>query len=261
MNLSKTTKKTLEKIKEAEKDGRFHEHIDKNVCTSYFKIDETFSYTYRLNKKIAYFFLKNMIVKPYEFIANHFWLKTKIIGKSNLDGISTGAIITCNHINKLDSLVIGYALRKRKIHFTTLESNNMKCRLGSYMRAYGIFPIPEKKSMLKKFQDQLEIYLRQGDWVNFFPEAAEWWCYEKPRPYEIGAFHFAAKFMVPIVPLFITFKKTGKMTKEGIENREFFLHILRPIYPKHSLSLKENKEYLKKQNEEAVWNCYQAFYK
>lgn len=261
MNLSMTTKENLKRIELAEQEGKYNEHVDVSPCLEYYKIDEAYSYQYRWNQKIAYFFLKLCIVKPYAFIANHFWLKTKVIGKANLNGISGGGIVTCNHVNKLDSIALGYALRKKKVHYTTAEFNNMKCRLGSYMRAYGIFPIPERTSMMKKFQGQLKAYLEKKEWVTFFPESSEWWCYEKPRPYQSGAFHFAAKFMVPIIPIFITFKKTGKMSKEGIEKREFILHILRPIYPKRLLSLKENKEYLKNKNEELVWNCYKSFYK
>lgn len=261
MNLSETTKEVLRKIELAEKEGRLNDHLDDSPCLEYYEINEEYSYSLSLSKKILYTILRIFLIKPYTFIANHFWLKTKVIGRSNLNGIKSGAIVTCNHVNKLDSIAIGAALKKKNIHYTTAEFNNMKCRLGTYMRAYGIFPIPSRSSMMKKFQNQLEDYLKEEHWVSFFPECSEWWCYEKPRPYQMGAFHYAAKFMVPILPVFITFKKTGKFTKEGIEKREFFVHILRPIYPDSKLSLKENKEVLKMKNEEVVWNCYHRFYK
>ncbi|MDE6660644.1 MAG: 1-acyl-sn-glycerol-3-phosphate acyltransferase, partial [Anaeroplasmataceae bacterium] len=256
MNLSETTKDVLKRIEKAEREGRFNDHLDDSPCLGYYEIDEDFSYSVSLSKKILYTCLRAFPIKPYTFIANHFWLKTKVVGKSNLKGIKSGAIVTSNHVNKLDSVAIGYALRKHKLHFTAAEFNNMKCRLGTYMRAYGIFPIPSKQSMMKKFQQQLEHYLKQNELVTFFPESSEWWCYEKPRPYQMGAFHYAAKYMVPILPIFITFKKTGKLNKEGIEKRIFIVHILKPIYPKSNLSLKENKEELKKKNEVAVWSCY-----
>ncbi|MDE6656811.1 MAG: 1-acyl-sn-glycerol-3-phosphate acyltransferase, partial [Anaeroplasmataceae bacterium] len=121
----------------------------------------SFTYHKKWYKKIVYFFIRQILIKPYCFIANHFWLKTKVVGRSNLKGITGGAIITCNHVNKLDSVALGYALKKKKMHYTTAEFNNLKCRLGSYMRAYGIFPIPSKQSRMKKFQDQLEQYFRK----------------------------------------------------------------------------------------------------
>lgn len=260
MNLSQTTKDVLEKIKQAEAEGRLNDHIDEAVYEKYIPVDENFSYEKRWYYKFFYSIIKKGIIFPYSFIANHFWLKTRVIGKSNLNGISTGAIITSNHVNKLDSLAIAYAIKKKRIHYTVAEFNNMDCKLGSYMRAFGIMPIPSKISMLPKFDQQLQKYLERGDWINFFPECSEWWCYEKPRPYQIGAFHYAAKYNVPIIPLFITFQKTSKLNEEGIAQRKFIVHILKPIYPNMFLSFKNRKNDLRKRNEEVVWNCYKKYY-
>ncbi|MDE7263971.1 MAG: 1-acyl-sn-glycerol-3-phosphate acyltransferase [Anaeroplasmataceae bacterium] len=260
MRLYQTTKEVLNQIKIAEQEGRLNDHIDDVYCMEYNEIDENFSYHKKWYKRGIYLFLRISIVKPYTFIANHFWLKTKVVGRTNVDGLYGGAILTCNHVNKLDSLAIGYALKGKKIHYTTAEFNNLKCRLGSYMRAYGIMPIPTRTSQMKKFQEELEKKLKKKEWVSFFPESAEWWCYEKPRPYQSGAFHYAAKFNVPIVPLFITFHKTAKVDKQGIEQRQFILHILKPIYPDPLKSIKDNKEMMKKKNEEAIWKCYSEFY-
>lgn len=260
MNLSETTKEVLDKQNQAEKEGRWNDHIDPVYHTNYIPIDQAFSYEKTWYQKIGYFFLKNALITPYAFIANHRWLKTEVIGRSNLNGISGPAIITSNHVNKLDSLAIGYALGKKNIHYTVAEFNNMKCRLGSYMRAYGIMPIPTKASMMSTFETQLKKYLDQGDWITFFPECSEWWCYEKPRPYQIGAFHYASKYLVPIIPIFITFKKTGQFTKEGIEKRKFIVHILKPLYPNRYLPFKERKYDIKNKNEEVIWKCYYRFY-
>lgn len=260
MNLSQTTQEVLLKIEMAEKEGRFNDHIDDVVNTKYIPVDEEFTYEKKWFQKIGYTLLKKGIVSPYAFIANHLWLKTKVVGRSNLNGISTGAILTSNHVNKLDSLAIGYAIKKKRIHYTVAEFNNMDCNLGRCMRAYGIMPIPSKRSMLPRFEQQLQKYLNRGDWINFFPECSEWWCYEKPRPYQIGAFHYAAKYQVPIVPLFITFHKTKKYLPEGIEQRQFIVHILKPIYPNLSLPLKERKNDLKRRNETMIWDCYHRFY-
>ncbi|MDE6047768.1 MAG: hypothetical protein K2F56_03970, partial [Anaeroplasmataceae bacterium] len=133
MNLSETTKDVLKKIEIAEKEGRWNDHLDDSPCLDYYEIDEAYSYSLSLSQKILYSILNVFLIKPYALLANHFWLRTKVVGKSNLNGIKGGAIITCNHINKLDSIVLGKALKKKKIHYTTAEFNNMKCRLGTYM--------------------------------------------------------------------------------------------------------------------------------
>lgn len=260
MRLYQTTKEVLARIEQAEKEGRLNDHLDDTYCVEYEAIDEAYSYHKKWYIRGIYLLLRNCIVKPYSFIVNHFWFQTEVLGKVNIKELQGAVILTCNHINKLDSLVIGHAIRRKKIHFTTAEFNNLKCRLGSYMRAYRILPIPSRKSQMKKFQEAVEENLKKGHWVNFFPESSEWWCYEKPRPYQIGAFHYAAKYSVPILPLFITFNKTGKLDENGIEKRQYILHILKPIYPNPSLSFKENKEEMKRKNEEEIWECYSKFY-
>lgn len=260
MHLNQTTKEVLNKIQEAEANKLFHIHVDPIGDCQIISIDDAYSYQVKWHKRIGYFFMNQLIVKPYRFYANHVWFHTKIIGRENSKGISTGAILTCNHINKLDSLVVGHAFKTKRIRYTAAEFNNFKGGLGSLMRAYGMLSIPSKPSLLQKFSKEIESALKRKEWVLFFPEGSEWWCYEKPRPYQMGAFHYAAKYNVPILPLFITFIKTNLYDSMGVEKRKFVLHILRPIYPKASLSLKENKKFLKEENERVVLNCYQRFY-
>lgn len=260
MHLNQTTKEVLEKIAQAEAKQCYHIHVDPLPSLDFIPVDDRFSYERSLHKRIGYFFMNQLIVKPYRFYANYFWFQTKIIGRENSKSITSGAILTCNHINKLDSLVVGHALKDRNILYTAAEFNNFKGRLGSFMRAYGMLSIPSKQCYMRKFSDAIDSALRKKNWILFFPEGAEWWCYEKPRPYQMGAFHFAAKYHVPILPLFITFIKTKAIDSMGIMKRKFVIHILRPIYPKKNLSLSENKRYLKEENEKVIWDCYKRFY-
>ena len=87
-----------------------------------------------------------------------------------------------------------------------------------------------------------------------------WWMYEKPRPLKNGAFHYAVKENVPVVPMFITFEGNGTFDEEGIENKNFIIHIGKPIYKKQNLSDKENIEYMKDQNYKSWVNTYEGFY-
>lgn len=260
MNLSQTTPDVLEKIKLAEEEKRYNEHLDAIVYPEYYEVDGNYKFIKPWYVKIAYFFLMLFIVRPYCFIVNKIWLKTKVVGKKNLKGLKTGAVVTCNHVNKVDAIALGKALWPRKTHYTVAEFNNMKCRLGTYMRAYGTMAFSSNHDGLKNFNYHVDKFLQQKHFVTFFPERSEWWCYEKPRPLQIGAFHYAAKSNVPVVPAFITFVKTGKFDKNGIEKRKFIVNILKPIYPKEELSLKENKEYLLNENEKAWIECYENFY-
>lgn len=261
MNLSQTTKDVLEKITIAEKEGRFNDHLDDIVFPEYYNVDANYKFVKPWYIRLGYFFLRLFPVNPYCFIVNNFWLKTKVFGKEKLKKIKTGAVVTCNHVNKLDAIALGKALRGRKVHYTVAEFNNMKCRLGSYMRAYGIMPFSESRGGMKNFTQHADLFLQKKHLLTFFPERSEWWCYEKPRPLEIGAFHYAAKNNVPVVPVFITFIKTGKFDNQGIEKRQFIVNVLDPIYPKDGLTVSEQKLYMKEENEKRNIACYEAFYK
>lgn len=259
MNLSQTTKDVLAKIAQAEKEGRFNDHLDDIVYPEYYPVDGKYRFDKPWYYQIAYFFINLIIVRPYCFVVNHSWLKTKVVGRKNLKGIK-GAVVTCNHVNKLDAVALGKALKGHKKHYTVAEFNNMKCRLGTYMRVFGTMPFAENHEGMKNFNAHVEKYLKAGHFVTFFPERSEWWCYEKPRPLQPGAFHYAVKNNVPVIPTFITFEKLGKLDEQGIEKRKFIVHILPPIFPDSSRTLKENKEWMLQENVRAWKECYEGYY-
>ena len=74
-----------------------------------------------------------------------------------------------------------------------------------------------------------------------------------------GAYYYAGKFNVPIVPTFFTFKDLKKR-KDGTVKKQFILHIGKPIYPKPELNLKENIEYLSQANFDFNKQIYESFY-
>ena len=76
-----------------------------------------------------------------------------------------------------------------------------------------------------------------------------------------GAFHYAVKNKVPVIPLFITFTKLGKKDKNGIEQRRFHVHILEPIYADSTLSNAENVKMMKEKNMQLWIQKYEEFYK
>jgi 1-acyl-sn-glycerol-3-phosphate acyltransferase len=84
----------------------------------------------------------------------------------------------------------------------------------------------------------------------------------RPRPLKDGAFHYAVKHNVPVVPLFITFTPKEKMIDE--QNRQEFsnytIHILPPIYKKAELNNKENVEYMKNENYKLWAQTYENTY-
>ena len=82
--------------------------------------------------------------------------------------------------------------------------------------------------------------LKEGHFVLVYPEQSMWWNYRKPKPLKEGAFQFAAKNNVPVLPCFITMQDTDIIGDNGFYVQEYMIHILKPIYPDSNLSYREN---------------------
>lgn len=260
-SLTTTTPDVLDKIEEAEKAGKFNEHLDPIDYNNCYPVDEQFPYVPHGLVKLRYGVLNFFVVRPFKFIVNHQILKTKVYGRGHLGNIKN-AVVTCNHVNKLDAVAAEYAVRNHHAFKTMVgDFNNQKGKLGDYMRAFGVLPFSPKPGALRAFNHAVEYYLRHKTYILFFPERAEWWCYEKPRPIMDGAFHYAVKNKVPVIPLFITFTKLGKKDINGIEQRRFHVHILEPIYADSTLSNAENVKMMKEKNMQLWIQKYEEFYK
>lgn len=258
-DLCKTTPDVLEKIEAAEKKGLFSEHLDPIDYSNCNPVEEDYPFIFKGRERLKYFLLNFFVVRPYSFIVNRCILKTRVLGRENLRGLAS-AVVTCNHVNKLDAVAVKHAFRGRKMKITVADFNNQKGALGNFMRAAGTFPFSPNHGAMRSFNRAITHYLCHRTFVLFFPERAEWWCYEKPRPYMDGAYHYAFHNRVPVVPVFITFKKTGKFDKNGIEQRQFFVHILEPVYPDLTKTKRENIADMKERNFERCREKYEEFY-
>lgn len=260
--LAETTPDVLEKIKVAEREGRFSDHLDPIAYDECAPVDENFPYIPGPLLKLKYLWLKLTFLNPFTENLCRKIFKAEITGQENLKGIK-GAVYTCNHINKCDGLVMIWALKhsgNRRLQIMTADFNNRKDALGELMRADGIMPFKNTRGVIKAFGNAVSYYLKKGTGVLFFPEGSEWWCYEKPRPFMDGAFHYAVENNVPVVPAFITFTKTGEYFSNGIEKRKFTVHFLKPVFPDPALSKKENVKMMKQKDFDECMEKYNEWY-
>jgi 1-acyl-sn-glycerol-3-phosphate acyltransferase len=79
-----------------------------------------------------------------------------------------------------------------------------------------------------------------------------WWNYRKPKPLKIGAYTFAAKCNVPVLPCFITMRDSDIMGEDGFYVQEYTIHIGEPIYPDLSLPYLHRADDMLARNA-AVW--------
>ena len=170
------------------------------------------------------------------------YCRLKIVGKGNLKGVR-GAILTSNHVNDIDCVLIRRAVGRRRLKITVAEFNNRRGAFGALLRAAGTLPIGKTLPAMRHLNRAISEYLSRDQFVLFYPEGSLWWCYEKPRPLIDGAFASAAKNGVPVIPLFFTFRTYGHR-RDGTPKKAFTLHIGAPIYPAPDAPLRDEAKRL-----------------
>ena len=170
------------------------------------------------------------------------YCRLKIVGKKNLRGVH-GAILTSNHVNDIDCVLIRRAVGRRKLKITVAEFNNRRGAFGALLRAAGTLPIGKTLPAMRHLNRAIAEYLKRDQFVLFYPEGSLWWCYEKPRPLIEGAFLAAAKNGVPVIPTFFTFRTYG-VRRDGTPKKAFTLHIGQPICPEPDAPLREEAKRL-----------------
>ncbi len=254
-----TTKELYEKEKELESKGIFDVHIDEPDLKNVYPVDEKFPYIRKGSLKFKDFFTKLFVIKPFIRYINKKERHTIVKGRENLKGIDS-AIVTCNHVYMFDCIAAMYALRGHRLNITAAEFNNRADKLGHYMRVGGVLPMSSNLRAMKNFNNAISYFLKHNGYVMFYPEQAMWYMYEKPRPNKQGAFHYAVKNKVPVIPMFITFRKNGTKDKDGFDHKDFTVNICKPIFARDDLDEKQNMEYLRIENEKAWKEVYESTY-
>lgn len=191
-----------------------------------------------------------------------------VIGIENLQSVDSGAVVTCNHFNPFDSFAVESVFRysgkseDKKLYKVIREGNytNFPGLYGFFFRNCDTLPLSSNKRTMVKFMKAVDTILKRGDFVLIYPEQGMWWNYRKPRPLKNGAFHLAARSLVPVIPIFITMKDSDIIGEDGFPVQEYYIHIEKAIYPDLSLSEKENVKLLKNKNYEVWKNVYEEFY-
>ena len=201
------------------------------------------------------------------FIRNGMFSIKEIKGVENWKNLNTSAILTCNHFGPTDSFIMQKVMKacKRKKLFRVVREGNYTNPpvLKFFMRNCGVLPLSSNGQTMRKFIRAVDNLLKRGDDILIYPEESMWLNYCKPRPFKDGAFRFAVKNNVPILPIFITMEEGefyNKKTKQNQPILEHTVHILEPIYPKQDLSLKENIEYMKNLNYNMWVKVYEDVY-
>ncbi len=191
---------------------------------------------------------------------------TKIVGEEKLTSIKGGAILTSSHYSVIDStlprLVAYKAGKRKKFHIMVQESNIfMNGLFGFLMRNANTLPVSRSPSyMAKNLKPAIKDLLGRGDFILIYPEAEMWFNYKKPRDHRDGAYHYAAEFGVPVIPCFVEMQNLDKTDELGFYKVKRTLHILDPIFPDHTLSVRENRDIMRARDMELRRECYERVY-
>ena len=270
MGKSEERLKILEKIEEFERNGTFDIDVEDDPET----IPLTSENVDYLNKKSTSK-IKNVIAnRAGKRYLNNLLKENKLIikeirGLENLKNVSTGAIITCNHFNPFDSFAIEKVFREsgqnrtKKMYKVIREGNytNFQGLYGFFFRNCDTLPLSSNLDTMKQFLNAVDTILKRKDFILIYPEQSMWWNYKKPKPLKIGAYKFAARNNVPVIPIFITMEDSSIIGEDGFFVQEYIINIGKPIEPNNKLSEKENANIMRDKNA-VVWKeIYEDFYK
>ena len=260
--------RVLERIKEYEEQGRFNDDVEEDAPCAPIQPDEV-DY---INKKLSNKFMTrvaNFLGKSFfENMIRHKKLIIKEVRNlENATSVKGGAIVTSNHFHLSDNYAvyrtINPALKKHHYLYKVIkESNytNFKGPVRIMMRHANTLPLSSSYATMRKFFEGMGTLLARGEKILVYPEQAMWFNYRKPRPLKPGAFKFAAKFNVPIIPVFICMKDSDVLDDDGFPVQELYVHYLQAIYPDSDLTVNENAKRMMERNYEQWVNTYELFY-
>ncbi len=258
----------LKRIEDYEREGRFDEDVENDPPTKPLLPDDI-DYFHRgaaeaLKRKVAFSMARNFLNR---MIAEKKFIIKEIVGIEHFKALGTGAVITCNHFNALDSFAIQMAYeaaeQKNRSFFRVIREGNYTSFPGFYgflMRHCNTLPLSSNHRTMHKFTEAAETLLREGHFVLVYPEQSMWWNYRKPKPLKDGAFLLAAKSGVPVLPCFITMQDSDILGEDGFYVQEYTIHVSPPIYPDAALEYRDRIADLRDRNYDVWREIYERVY-
>ena len=266
---SKDRLEILKKIEKLELEGKFDVDAENDPPTIVLTPDNV-DYlkkkrTSKLKNKVANAVAEKFVEK---LIRNNKLIIKEVTGIENLDGLKTGGIITCNHFNPFDAFTVETVFRMseistdKKLYKIIREGNytNFPGFYGFLFRNCDTLPLSSNKKTMEDLLKSIKVILENKDFILIYPEQSMWWNYRKPKPLKDGAFKFAVKNNVPIIPIFITMEESNMIGDDGFPIMEYYVHVEKPIYKNKELTDKENIAVMRDKNFDVWKKIYEEFY-
>ena len=258
----------MHKIESYERAGRFDEDVEEDPPTKPLPPDMDYyrrSVSEKLKTKFAFMIAHRFVHKLLE---EKKMIIKEIRGLEHFKNLDSGAIITCNHFNAFDSFAIQLAYeaaeQPERIFYRVIREGNYTSFPGFYgflMRHCYTLPLSSHPKTMRKFIEAVNQVLSEGHYLLVYPEQSMWWNYRKPKPLKPGAYTFAAKNHVPVLPCFITMKDSDIMGEDGFFVQEYTIHVGEPIFPDETLPYRQKVNDMMERNAETWKRIYEEEYK
>ncbi len=267
-NKSKDRLMIMDKIAKLEREGRFDEDVEEDPPTKELLPGDIDYLRTKLRSKIKSKFAYAIARKYVNGLINDRKLIIKEIkGLEHYAGLTSGAIITCNHFNAMDSFAMHLTYeasgQKHRTFYRIIREGNYTSFPGFYgilMRNCNTFPLSSNKETMKKFMTSVDQVLQDGHFMLIYPEQSMWWNYKKPKPLKKGGFTFAVRNNVPVLPCFITMEDSDVVDDDGFFVQEYTIHVAPPIYPEEGKSKAENIRNMMQKNFDVWQKIYEETY-
>ena len=204
-----------------------------------FEITDDFDY---VNDNFLFNIFSNLlyiIAYPLLIIINKSFFGFKIEGKENLEDVDTGKVTVSNHVHPMDCTMVGLANAPQKTFFTSLETNFKIPVVRKIIKLLNAIPIPQNIQYTRDFMNSIDELLKDNKTIHFYPEGSLWPYHDKIRHFKNGAFDFAVRNNVPVVPMVFKFNKSKKNNNLIKTRTTITLVIQKPIYPNKLLAKKD----------------------
>lgn len=260
--------KVLNKIAQLEREGRFDEDVEEDPPAKELKPEQIDYLRTKLKSKIkTKFAFRIARVFVNEMLDTKKLIIKEIKGIEYFKNLNSGAVVTCNHFNAFDSFAMQLTYeaaeqKNRKLYRVIREGNytNFPGFYGILMRNCNTFPLSSNAQTMQKFMRSLDKVLQDGHFVLVYPEQSMWWNYRKPKPLKKGAYAFAVRNHVPVLPCFITMEDSDILGDDGFYVQEYTIHVCPPIYPDPNKSRTENVQMMLQKNADVWKQVYEETY-
>ncbi len=267
MIIGGSKKDVIKNIKKNIEDNELNKKVEVNdPVLSDEELDNVLNNFYQIRKnKLKYYLKSRLAFKMVKSVGKKLDKSIVIEGIENIKDINNGAIITSNHFNPLDNLTIRKLIKERykKNLYIVIQDTNlaMPGEVGYLMNYLNTIPLCKRPNyIINTFKPELQKILNKNNYVLIYPEEEMWFNYRKPRPCKRGAYQFAAEANKPIISCFVEMIDTDISDNDEFNQVNYIVHVLKPIYPDLSKSVRENSKIMAeidyKQKKEAYEKAY-----